>query len=138
MFRLCFLAVLFLGLAGCQSGGGEDVAQEESDTLCDCNELSYDQPYNNFYLTTGREGFTGICEIYFPSGLVSTRKNFKNGKLNGETNLFHENGQLAEKKFFDMNLQTGDYLMYDSTGTLIYHGKYERGKHVETVFQQEN
>lgn len=135
MVRFCLFLGLFMLFEGCQTNPNAGDTVAESVSLCDCNELSYDQPYNNFYLTAPRDGFTGICEIYYPNGVVSTRKNFKNGKLHGETSLFHENGELAEQKLFDMNLQTGDYFMYDEAGELTYHGKYERGRHVETVFQ---
>lgn len=139
--RYGFLILLFGLLMGACNGSGNnpDGTAENGDTsevdYCDCNELAYDQAYNNFYLEKPRDGFTGLCESYFRGGKqLSLSKNFKDGKVHGEMITYYENGNIEEKKNFDMNFQSGDYYRYAEDGHLVFHVLYERGKQVKTLY----
>lgn len=128
----------FLFLVGC---GNDSVSDNnsvdenlEEVTYCDCRDLQFDQPYNNFYLEEPREGFTGLCENLYANGKVSLSKEFKKGKVHGDVITYYENGQINEKKSFDMNFQVGNHYKYDTEGNLISQWRYERGQLVETIY----
>ena len=113
----------------------EDIVSNEKEVdYCDCNELAFDQPYNNFYLEEARKGFTGLCEIFYANGNLSLSKHFTKGKVDGEMNQYFEDGTLMEQKFFDMNFQTGDHFRYDQQGELIFHVVYDYGKQIKTIY----
>lgn len=133
-----FVIILFsIFIIACGEAENEpqDPIVEEEVTYCDCNELAFDLPYNNFYLTEPREGFTGLCENYYGNGNLSLSKNFYKGKVHGDFITYFENGQVHESKEFDMSFQTGDHYIYTENGSLIYHAKYKWGKQTEIVFQ---
>ena len=134
--RLSLVGTFLFFFTGCnEATPEEEITTEEIEvTNCDCNDLAFDQRYNNFYLEKPRNGYTGSCEIYFGNGNLSTVKHFEKGKLHGEMITYHENGQVAERKSFDKNLQTGDYFIYTESGELVSHSKFERGRFVETIF----
>ncbi len=135
-FTYCFLGFLFFSCGS--TTAEENMADTENDTptVCDCRELVYDQSYNTYYLEDRKKGFSGVCQAYFPNGDVELVKNFKDGKVHGEMTLYYENGQVRSKKSFDMNLQTGDHYAYAEDGTLLFHGRYERGRQTETIVSQ--
>jgi len=137
--RLKFLFFVPVSLFCACSGEPADSSDMEGEvgeevTYCDCKELQFDQPYNNFYLEKPRDGFTGLCENLYSNGLPSLSKNFKKGKVHGKVISYYENGQIDEEKEFDMNFQVNDHFKYDESGNLIFHYRYERGKLIESVY----
>ena len=42
----------------------------------------------------------GLQELFYESGQLSTKENFKDGKLDGLSEMYHENGQLISKSKF--------------------------------------
>ena len=131
------LALVCLLMNSCNDAGNvADDTLESNETIsyCDCNELVFDQSYNNFYLTEPRDGYTGSCEVFYPNGNVSLSKTFNKGKIHGNLIEYYENGDIREKKLFDMNFQTGDHYVYGEDGELVFHAIYKRGKLIETVF----
>lgn len=107
---------------------------EEVAHYCDCNELAFDLPYNNFYLTEPREGYTGLCETYYGNGNLSLSKNFEKGKVHGTFTTYYESGAIHETKEFDVSFQVGDHFIYAEDGTLLHHSIYKWGKQTEIVF----
>lgn len=108
--------------------------QTDLPIACDCDDLLFDQSYNNFYQEVPREGYTGSCEKYYGNGQLALLKHFTNGKVDGEMRSYYENGQLNEEKFFDMNFQQGDFRKYNEEGKLIFHARFERGNQIETIY----
>lgn len=130
LFALTF--PLFLTLINC-NGSSTDENQEVS-KACDCDDLLFDQTYNNFYEEVPREGYTGKCEKYYANGQLALLKHFTKGKVDGEMRSYYENGQLNEEKFFAMNFQQGDFRKYNEQGKLVFHAKFERGNQIETIY----
>lgn len=126
--------ILSIFMISCGNSNEKDENENASLATCDCGDLLFDPAYNNFYTTTPREGYTGACEEYFGNGQLALIKHFKSGKVDGAMKTYYENGQLNEDKFFEMNFQQGDFLKYNENGKLIFHGIYERGQEIETVF----
>lgn len=138
MKRFSFLfPILFIAIGCGESGTPGDadisVTPPSDSTWCNCGALVFSEPYNHFYLTDKRKGFTGKCEEFYPSGQVKTEKNFKEGKLHGKMFTWYENGQLEEEKEFDMNFQTGEMIHYTSRGEVKFHALYKRGKQVSIL-----
>ena len=126
---------LIFSCGGSNGSGGENENEEGNDLeVCDCNDLVFDQAYNNFYLEVPREGFTGKCETYYGNGNLAMSKHFKGGKVHGELIKYYENGEVKEKKEFDLSFQNGDHYIYSKTGELLFHARYERGKQKEIIF----
>ena len=94
---------------------------------CNCQDLTFNEPYNHFYLTEERKGFTGRCEEFYPGVQVSVEKNFVNGKLHGKHTTWYESGQVKEEKEYDTNFQVGEQITYTSKGEVKFHALYKRG-----------
>lgn len=127
---------LFFLAAGCgESGTAPDQPDNTANdsTYCNCNELVFDEPYNHFYLTEKRKGFTGKCEDFYPDGQKKTEKNFLEGKLHGKVITWYKNGQVHEEKQFDMNFQTGEQITYTDKGEVKFHALYKRGNQTEVL-----
>lgn len=132
IFALYFLPVFLLLSCG---GGDSDIAETEGtdSTYCDCNELSFDETYNNFYLEKPRDGFTGDCETFYPNGQVKLQKSFIKGKVDGKLISYYDNGQVEKVAEYEMNLQTGEQINYTPNGVIMFHALYKRGKQVEVI-----
>ncbi|MFT5823639.1 MAG: hypothetical protein ACI8ZM_004901 [Crocinitomix sp.] len=138
MRQLSMFFFISFFMASCNSGTEDDsdeVVIDETTNYCDCNDLAFDLPYNNFYLTVPREGFTGLCENFYSNGNVALSKNFYKGKVHGDFSTYYESGTIKETKEFDMSFQSGEHFMYAEDGTLRYHAKYKWGKQIEIIFQ---
>lgn len=71
----------------------------------------------------------GIWKYYHnKSDKVMTLENYKNGKLEGEKNVYYTNGQLAEKAFYKNNVLDGKYVKYAENGKLIEESTYSKGE----------
>lgn len=113
-------------------GGNTD--NQNEDTFCDCKELSFDQPYNSYYLDAPRDGYTGTCKELNSQGNVVLEKNFKKGKLHGKYVSYYGNGQVEELKTFDMNLQAEQGYHFSPTGDTLFHGVFRYGRLIKTIF----
>ena len=99
-------------LISCNSQQEEVVVEEtplEDPATCDCSEIYFDQPYNQFYYSE------------------KEHKSFVEGKVHGKHFLYYDNGQIEEEKEFDMNFQIGEQIIYSKKGEVIYHALYKRG-----------
>lgn len=117
-------------------GGNESADADETtidSTYCNCNDLFFDEAYNNFYRTDRRVGFSGTCETFFPNGQRKMQKHFVDGKVNGKLNTFYDNGQLESEREFDMNLQTGEQINYTPDGEVMFHALYKYGKQTKVL-----
>jgi antitoxin component YwqK of YwqJK toxin-antitoxin module len=61
------------------------------------------------------------------------RKHFVKGKVHGKLTTYYEDGQLADEKEYDTNLQIGEQKSYTKDGVLKYHALYERGKQIKIL-----
>lgn len=64
--------------------------------------------------------------------------NFQNGMLQGETKVYHTNGQLAKRGFFLTGEPIEDYTSYDTLGKLYHYVKFKFGFAVEEKIWEEN
>jgi hypothetical protein len=132
---LIFFGIIGLTLTSCSgSEGGED--QETSDidsSYCNCNELTFDEPYNHFWRFERRKGYTGLCEDFYPDGTKKIEKNFVDGKVDGKMITYHENGQVWEDQEFKTNFQVGEKIIYTKSGEVKFHALYKRGKQIEVL-----
>ncbi|NOQ73024.1 MAG: hypothetical protein GQ574_13525 [Crocinitomix sp.] len=126
---------LFMAACSGPEDDSDDIVVDAEISYCDCKELAFDLPYNNFYLNEPRKGFTGLCENFYSNGELSLSKNFYKGKVHGDFTTYYESGNVQETKEFDMSFQSGDHFIYTEDGTLLYHAKYKWGKQTEVVFQ---
>lgn len=123
-----------LSLQGCK----EEKSINENETIiendvCNCLELSLDEPYNHFYLTDRTKPFTGVCEQANTQNKVILKKTFKNGKLDGPYLEYFDNGQLKHEWNFTENRQHGDQKIYNESGQLIHHSKHIKGD-LDTIY----
>lgn len=71
----------------------------------------------------------GLWKYYhLNSDKIMTLENYKNGKLEGEKNVYYNNGQLAEKSFYKNGLLEGVYTKYAENGKLIEESTYKKGE----------
>ena len=59
------------------------------------------------------------------------------GKREGKWTVYHENGQLHAKVFFDNGEKTGPFEQYDDSGLVIAIGNYAKDKRVGYWFEQQ-
>lgn len=78
----------------------------------------------------------GLWKYYhYKSDKVMTLENYKNGKLEGEKNVYYTNGQLAEKSFYKNNILQGKYVKYGEDGKLLEESNYKNGElHGAAIF----
>ena len=114
---------------GNESTSGTEPAIDS--TYCNCDELIFSNSYNHFYRFVKREGFTGKCEEFYPSGQLKISKEFFDGKLDGKSISYHENGQVWEDQEFMQNFQHKEKIIYTQSGQVKFHAMYKRGKELE-------
>jgi hypothetical protein len=129
------LFIIPLFLPSCGGNGVEEETSAIDSTYCECNDLTFDQQYNHFWLFERREGFTGKCEEFDAAGVLLYEKNFLDGKMEGEYVQYHSNGQAWKIRNYMQNFQDGDSFTYSMSGKLIAHARYKRGKLKEMVFE---
>lgn len=110
-----------------------DETEKIDSSYCNCDELTFDAPYNHFWRFERRKGFTGKCEEFYPDGTLKITKNLFDGKLHGKTFTYYENGRLHVEKEFDMNFKTGEEITYTSTGEVKFHALYKRGTQTQIL-----
>lgn len=132
--RKIFLTLPLFIFVACNGNNADTVESEPIDsTYCDCNELFFDEAYNHYYRFERRDGFTGLCEEFYPGGGIKMKKNFNLGKVHGKMITYHENGQIWDEQEFDMNLQTGEKITYTQSGQVKFHALYKRGRQTEVL-----
>lgn len=138
---LTFLILITVSFLSIQCSGPEATESDiiESDTLnpnyCLCDELIFDERYNHYYRFVVREGFTGLCESFYPTGQLKLSKNLVEGKLEGKMISYFENGQIEEELEFITNFQNGFQINYNENGDTLYFAKFKRGKLLEVIIQ---
>lgn len=137
---LSFFISLGLVLSSCGSPEESDdvdelVTESIDSSYCHCDELVFDGSYNHYYRYKKREGFTGKCESFYPSGKLKVSKNFNDGKLEGKMLSYFENGQISEVMEFITNFQTGLQTNFNPQGDTIYHALFKRGNLMEIYIQ---
>lgn len=65
---------------------------------------------------------------HYMSDKIMSIENYKNGKLEGEKNVYYTNGQLAEKSYYKNNLLEGKYIKYAENGKPIEESNYKNGE----------
>ena len=128
--------LVLLSSCGSAHDPADDIAAESIDSsYCACDDLIFDGSYNHFYRFKRREGFTGFCESFYPSGQLRISKNFDDGKLEGKMISYYENGQISEEMEFMTNFQTGFQTNYTEQGDTIYHALFKRGNLIEILIK---
>jgi hypothetical protein len=124
----------FLSLQSCNNKEAETQSEDNvEEGICNCLELSLDEPFNHFYLTDRTKPFNGECEVSNSQNIVILKKTFKNGKLDGPYLEFFDNGQLKHEWNFTENRQNGDQKIYNESGELIHHSKHIKGD-LDTIY----
>ena len=65
---------------------------------------------NNFILedliikNNNKELHTGLIKSFYANGVLSSEKNYKNGKLEGVSKVFNENGKLDSESYYKNGL----------------------------------
>lgn len=135
-YLILIFTVIGLVLTSCQGNSEEAVSNEVEEidsTYCECHQLIFDEAYNHFYRFERREGYTGNCKDYYPSGQLKLDKNFVDGKVHGKMISYHDNGQIWEDQEFDMNFQIGEKIIYTKSGEVKFHALYKRGEQTEVL-----
>jgi len=94
---------------------------------CSCGDLILDELYQHFYINERTIPYTGICKDYHKNGNLYQKKEFNEGKMNGEFLEYSINNKLIKKWNFNINKMHGESFTYDTTGLLIFHGIYKNG-----------
>jgi len=134
-FPLVVLSILISSCSGSAESSDESINEIDS-SYCNCNELTFDEPYNHFYRFERREAFTGLCEEFYTDSTLKMTKNFVEGKVHGKMITYHENGQVHEEQMFDMNFHEGERIIFTKSGQVMFHALYKRGKQVEVIETQ--
>lgn len=136
---LLFTTCCFWFGTSCKSENDPSNQEGETEQIdsnyCHCDELIFDGSYNHYYRFKKREGFTGTCESFYPSGQLEVTKHFDDGKLEGEMIRYFESGQVAEKMEFMTNFQTGFQTNFNESGDTVYHAFFKRGNLMEVYIQ---
>ncbi|MGA0231494.1 MAG: toxin-antitoxin system YwqK family antitoxin, partial [Saprospiraceae bacterium] len=69
----------------------------------------------------------GNYEVYYESGLLLLKQNFRMDTLEGISRKYYENGQLEEEVMFADNLENGPFKEYYENGLLHWEGQYLNG-----------
>ncbi len=59
---------------------------------------------------------TGIWELYYCSGMTKGKTTFRNGRPDGYTVMYHENGKVSEEGTWKINKWVGNYKLYYNNG----------------------
>jgi antitoxin component YwqK of YwqJK toxin-antitoxin module len=75
-----------------------------------------------------KNGREGVWKVYFESGKLEEVHTWKNGKINGLTQLYYENGNLKAEYTILNEIYSGVYKEYYSDGKLKSVKNYSNGK----------
>ena len=65
--------------------------------------------------------------LSYINGVLSTKANYKNGKLHGERLIYHTNGQVEIEESYEDDVLVGLYKSYSINGTLVQEANYKKG-----------
>lgn len=75
-----------------------------------------------------KSSFDGIIlENYYENGQVKSKKEYKDGVLNGTTEYYFENGQLEIENQYTHGILNGFYKIYREDGSIRYSFIYING-----------
>lgn len=74
--------------------------------------------------------FTGEIVTTIPSGHITRKTPYLNGREHGRETTVHDNGQLLEERFYDTGLKVGLHSGWYTDGTFRFHGRFVKGNHV--------
>lgn len=66
-------------------------------------------------------------EYFYEDGRLKTVEPYREGRLDGEVQLFWPNGKLKRRVHFSKGIRQGNDEMWDEEGTLIDRAVYEFG-----------
>jgi len=66
--------------------------------------------------------------VWYSSGQLNKKENYKDGKSDGEWLWYHDNGQLWKKRNYKDGKQEGEYLYYEYNGQLRVKSNYKDDK----------
>ena len=78
---------------------------------------------NNQVVETGnyeRNMKQGIWEEYSCNNLLKSKQVYVNGKVNGEVNLYNDNGKMSARGTFNIDHWVNDLELFDDNGRLLY------------------
>jgi antitoxin component YwqK of YwqJK toxin-antitoxin module len=75
---------------------------------------------------------------FFENGNLSETGRFVNAKMDGVWVNYTENGQRAGEAFYSSGVKTGDWKVYDQTGSLKYKITYQNDRIVNAVSLDSN
>jgi antitoxin component YwqK of YwqJK toxin-antitoxin module len=61
----------------------------------------------------------GLWISYYPNGKVWSKTTFKGGISDGESISYYQNGHIRYSGYYKVGEKTGEWQMFDSTGTLV-------------------
>ena len=70
----------------------------------------------------------GESLVYYDNGQVAEKRNYKNNKLDGKVSYFHENGKEMKIYIYNMGLLHGPAKFYNAKGVLDIEGQYKNDK----------
>lgn len=74
--------------------------------------------WNKKGVLTLKDG-TGVGEMYYDNEQIMTKSNYKNNKLHGKTETWHENGKRNTITCYQNGEACGTWYIWDQNGTLI-------------------
>lgn len=77
--------------------------------------------------------FSGTLTEYSASKTLISRVNYKNGKQYGTSEIWYNNGQLKESRYFENNKKSGEHLGYWENGKQAFLFHFEEGKYIDTL-----
>ncbi|MEZ4937228.1 MAG: hypothetical protein R2799_06500 [Crocinitomicaceae bacterium] len=135
--RLLGILILTIYLGSCSSDKHErNEVQNESkvrsdqmlnDTLCDCQALEIDEKKNIVHIGGTDSPYNGWCVLYRRGGKLESKRQYVNGKLNGDFYNYHPNGNLESSIPHKNNRYDGRYLKFSQNGDTIYNRLYKNG-----------
>lgn len=106
-----------------------------NDTLCDCTALDINRDLNIIHLAGVEEGYTGWCVLYRRGGKIQSKRQYKDGMLNGSFLTYHPNGMLESSIPHKNNKYDGLYIKLNEQGDTIYKKLYNYGAAVNDSIQ---
>ena len=76
----------------------------------------------------------GLFESYYKNGKLSSKENYKDGKLNGLYERYHENGQLSERGNYKDGKDDRLWETYSDNGQLIFKLCWKNGESTDMSY----
>ncbi|MCB0477710.1 MAG: hypothetical protein KDC84_06085 [Crocinitomicaceae bacterium] len=135
-----FIGVILIYSCGSDTSDASNTTQESNtsadlmlnDTTCDCTALEIDEKKNIIHLGGTEEPYTGWCVLYRRGGRLESKRQYKDGKLNGPFLTYHPNGNLESSIPHVNNRYNGLYLKLNEKGDTVYQRIYRHGAPVHS------